>query len=947
MDAAPASFRGAERVCPVFVGRLDLLALARRRQAAALEGRGGLLLIAGEAGIGKSRLMEEVVALSDVRRVHADAYADDRETPGMLLLGVAASLAEAGDAPAAERIRGLVLHGDPADAADPAARTARRRLLVAELATTLATALTLPTILALEDVHWADQLGLDVLRRVAVAVRERPSLVVATFRTEDPEVAAEATSWRLDLVGHRLAEEVRPERLGADGVARMLAAIRGTEPSAEEAERLHAVSDGIPLHVEELLADGLGGFGGSDDPGGAPETVAAAVLSRTRALTPASAAVLDAAAVIGREFDVRLLAVVVGDELDRAAREAALDDLAAQHLLVRATAGGYDFRHALIRDAVYSAVPSARRRTLHGRVVDAGAGLSDALLSLHAERAGRARTAYALARRAAERASMLSAHREAADLYRRAQRTMPLAVEGRDRADLLRRLGAELAAVDANREAEAEFARAIELYRAAGVAREAAAVAPALVAARHLLGADCPSRVADLRAALGWIDGDDDAEAVQVRGRLLAAQAAAAMLERRLDDARRVAEEARPLLTAEADQIGVDATLGSVLVFAGDGDPAWDLLRTAAEEGAAHGREEAAARAYRMLGSSASVLLQYGRGVGWLADGIAYAERIERWNDAHYLTAHLAHVRWATGDLRAAAELAGHALADGRGGITTEVTALHVLGYCALSSGDLGRAGELLRRAEAIGERMQELQRLSPALWGLAETALLAGDAAEAVRQCERGAVESHRVEDSAYAFPFAVTGVRAYLAAGDVAGAQSWLERVGALVERRRIPGTEFALQHAAGLLALRERRPSDARELLGSASAGWDALGRWWEGTQAILDRAECARRTRSPVEAAALVAEARTRAPGTVIARRADELAARLAEGVVPSTLSAREEEVAAQIAGGATNREIAAVLHIAPKTVSTHVEHILAKLGASRRAEIAAWAAERRA
>ncbi len=937
MDAAPASFRGAERVCPVFVGREDLLALARRRLAAALDGRGGLLLIAGEAGIGKSRLMEEVVALSVARRVHADAYADDRETPGLLLLGIAASLAEAGDGPAAERIRGLVLRGDPADGADPATRSTRRRLLVAELAATLAAALTLPTILALEDVHWADQLGLDVLRRVAVAVRERPSLLVVTFRTEDPEVAAEATAWRLDLVGHRLAEEVRPSRLGADGVARMLAAIRGTEPSAEEAERLHAVSDGIPLHVEELLAEG------SD---GAPETVATAVLSRTRALAPASSAVLEAAAVIGRESDVRLLALVVGDEWDRAAREAALDDLVAQHLLVRAATGSYDFRHALIRDAVYSAVPSPRRRILHGRVVDAGAGLSDALLSLHAERAGRAREAYALARRAAERAATLSAHREAADLYRRAQRTMPLAVDGPDRADLLRRLGAELAAVDANREAATELARAVDLYRTAGLAREAAAVVPALVAARHLLGADYPSRVAALRAALGWIDADDDAEAVRVRGRLLAAQAAAAMLERRLDDARRVAVEARGLLTAEGDRIGLDATLGSVLVFAGEGEPAWYLLLGAAEEGAAHGQEEASARAYRMLGSSASVLLQYERGAEWLADGIAYAERIERWNDAHYLTAHLAHVRWAGGDLRAAAELAGHALADGRGGITTEVTALHVLGYCALSSGDLVRAEELLRRAEGIGERMQELQRLSPALWGLAETALLADDAAAAVGYCERGAVESRRVEDSAYAFPFAVTGVRAHLAAGDAAAARAWLDRISVLVERRRIPGTEFALQHAAGVLALRERRPSDARDLLESASAGWDALGRWWEGTQAILDRAECARRTRSPGEAAALVAEARTRARGTVLERRADALTARLAEGVEPSMLSAREEEVAAQIAGGATNREIAAALHIAPKTVSTHVEHILAKLGASRRSEIAAWAAGRR-
>lgn len=929
MDAAPASFPATERVCPVFVGREDLLALASRRRASAAGGRGGLLLIAGEAGIGKSRLMDEVADAGATRLVHAEAYADDRETPGMLLLGIAAGLEEAGDAVSADRVRARVL-------ASETGGPSGRRLLVADVAAAIAAALATPTMLTVEDVHWADQLALDVLRRVAVAVRERPSLVVATFRTEDAEVPADATSWRLDLVAHRLAEEVRPVRLDADGVARMLAAIRGSEPSAEETARLLAISDGIPLHVEELVATGSEG---------APETVTAAVVGRMRELDEGASAVLAAAAVIGREFDTRLLAMVVGDDFDRSGPEAALDELERTHFLVRTAASGFDFRHALIRDAVYAALPSTRRRVLHGRVVDGAAGLSDALLSLHCERAGRAGQAYALARSAAERASALSAHREAVDLYRRAQRTVLGSVGGRERADLNRLLGAELAAADANREAETHFDRAIELYRTAGADVEAAAVVPALVASRHLLGADYHARVSVIRSALGWIDADHSEQAREVRGRLLAAHAAAAMLDRRLDDSRRVAEQARPLLTTESDRIGVDATLGSVLVFAGGGEPAWALLRAAAEDGAAHGQEEAAARAYRMLGSSGSVLLQYERGAGWLADGIAYAERIERWNDAHYLTAHLAHVRWATGDVVSAAELAGHALADGRGGITTEVTALHVLGYCALAAGDLAHAQEVLGRAEEIGERMQELQRLSPALWGRAEAALLAGDAGSAVRLCDRGAAESRRVEDSAYVFPFAVTGVRAHLAAGDIDGAGRWLETVTELVERRRIPGTEAAVQHAAGILALRERRPGEARELLAAASAGWDAIGRWWEGTQALLDRAEAARRIRSPAEAAALVTEARLRATGSVLEARCDELAARLAEGVEPTTLSAREEEVAQLIATGATNRGIADALHIAPKTVSTHVEHILAKLGASRRSEIAAWAAER--
>jgi DNA-binding CsgD family transcriptional regulator len=932
MTAGSASSHHLERVCPVFVGREDLLALAARRAAAAAEGHGGVLLISGEPGIGKSRLMDEAIATVGARHLLADAFADDSETPGMLVLDIAAALQDEGERSAAAQVRELVLDGPSAEPSTSAVERPRR-LVVARLASALAGVLATPSVLVLEDLHWADELSLEVLRRVAAAVRDRPSLIVATFRTEDPQVSAAATAWRLDMVAHRLAEEVRPVRLDAEGVARMVTAIRGTPASLDDVARLAAASDGIPLHVEELLAAGADG---------APDTVAAAVLSRMGGLGPQAVTVLEAAAVIGRDFDGRMLAVVIGDEVDRGAREAALDVLVARHFLVSMPDGSFDFRHALIRDAVYSSVSSSRRRLLHGRVVDAGVGLSDALMSLHSERAGRAREAYALARRAAARASALSAHREAVDLYRRAQRTLPLGLDVTERAGLLYSLGAELAAADANAEAEVELAGAVELYRTAGADVAAAGVVPALVASRHLLGADYPARVSAIRAALGWIDGDESAPARRARGRLLAAHAAAAMLERRLDDSRQVAEEARALLTTESDRIGVDATLGSVLAFAGAGEPAWELLRSAAEDGAAHGEEEAAARAYRMLGSCASVLLQYERGARWLADGIAYAERIERWNDAHYLAAHLAHVRWATGDLAGAEALAARTLADGRGGITTEVTALHVLGYRALSAGELVRAQELLERARGIGERMQELQRLSPALWGLAEVALRSGEARAAVRLCERGAQESRRVEDSAYVFPFAVTGVRAYLAAGDIAGARTWLEEVTGLVDRRGIPGTEFAIRHAAGLLALRERRLTEARASLAEASAGWDAIGRWWEGAQALLDRAECARRTRSPVEAAELVAGARERVDGTVLAGVADELAARLAEGVAPTVLSAREAEVARQIATGATNRQIADELHITPRTVATHVEHILSKLGASRRAEIAAWA-----
>ena len=928
---------GTARVCPLLVGRDDELAFAVRRRDEAAAGHGGLLLLGGEAGIGKSRLLDELTTRAGGRVVRAEAFAGDRDTPGLLLVGLAAGFRAAGDDATAERLHELVAEAVSATTSD----SARRRLLVAELADALARALATPFLVRLEDLHWADQLSLDALRRAAAALDRLPSLVIATHRTDDPAADAAFTSWRLELLTQRQAEELLLTRLGREGTRSMLASITGAQPSEEDVDRLYAAADGIPLHVEELVAVGVDTV---------PDTVGDAVVARTASLDPDARAAIAAAAVIGREFDAETLsAVVAGEDGTPADVEAALDELARLPVVVPA-GSGYDFRHALIRDAVYADLPAPQRRMLHARVVDAVPGLSDAVRSAHLERAGRADQAYRAARTAAQRASALSAHREAVGLYRRAERTVPSGTPVAERAELHRLLGSELAASDANEDAEREFARAVELFREARDEVEAAAVVPALVAARHLLGADYASRAATLEDALGRLDPDSGGPGALARGSLLAALAAAAMLDRRLDESLAFATAARPLLEGDvAERLAVDVTRGAVLVFAGRGDEGWDLLDSSAREAATLGLEATAARAYRMVGSSASVLLAYDRGMRWLQEGIAYATRIERWNDAHYLQAHLAHVEWATGQLASAWTRAERARADGRGGITTEVTALHVLGYVALARGELTTAHELLAEAAAIGERMRELQRLSPALWGLAEVALARGEVAAAAAVAERGYRESARIADAAYLFPFLVTGARARLAAGDITRAREWVERAGALVRERGIPGTEHAVAHAQGLVALSERGISRAKELLGSASAGWDALGRWWEGTQALLDLAECARRSRGPAEAAALVAEARRRAEasgaGAMLSRVA-ALEARLAEGAETSVLSAREREVATLVATGATNREIGDALHISSRTVATHIEHILAKLGATRRSEIAAWSAGER-
>ena len=195
---------------------------------------------------------------------------------------------------------------------------------------------------------------------------------------------------------------------------------------------------------------------------------------------------------------------------------------------------------------------------------------------------------------------------------------------------------------------------------------------------------------------------------------------------------------------------------------------------------------------------------------------------------------------------------------------------------------------------------------------------------------------------------PFVVTGVRAAQAAGRPGAGETFLAAAAALLAP--IPDVAApALDHGRGLVALADGSTGIARDALERAVAGWDAKGRVWEGTWARLDLANTLTRTNRFADALSLAVEARavaSRLNARVLADRADAIQ-RMARGRVATEepwrpLTAREFAVARLISEGLTNGEIASELSIAPKTASSHVEHILAKLGASRRAEIAAWA-----
>jgi ATP/maltotriose-dependent transcriptional regulator MalT len=266
-----------------------------------------------------------------------------------------------------------------------------------------------------------------------------------------------------------------------------------------------------------------------------------------------------------------------------------------------------------------------------------------------------------------------------------------------------------------------------------------------------------------------------------------------------------------------------------------------------------------------------------------------------------------------------------------------------------MGRGDWDAADALLREALAQGEQMAEVQRLSPPLWGLAEAARCQGDYDRALALCERGYTASADVIEAAALYPYLLTGVRAHLARGDADAAEAWSDRVSAVLAIRPIPGALPAIEHARGLILLAGGDVPAARQALESAAESWRARRRFWEGTWAMLDLAEVAVRARRRGEAARLIDEVRTSAAaaGAATLAAAARRLAGLLDGGRPAEpwhpLSAREFEVARLVAAGLTNPQIAEQLYLAPKTVSAHVTHILTKLGAARRAEIAAWCA----
>jgi DNA-binding SARP family transcriptional activator len=514
------------------------------------QARGGarqLVMLAGDAGIGKTRAAAELA-----RRAH--------ESGAVVLYGRCDEETLAPYQPVVEMVRGWAA-GAPLEplAARLGAHAAELGILLPELgapppvtgsdsdarrlrffdavaALLAAVAGSVPAVIVFDDLHWADRPTLQLLRHLVRSPLPARALFVGAYR--ETELAGEHPLQ--ELVGD-LRREGTLKRLELGGLAeadvgQLIAALGVESPSPGFVAALHGETEGNPFFIEEVVghlrAEGeRAGTGVTLAEAGVPEGVREVTSRRLRRLGGDARQAVVAGAVIGREFDFELLERVTGDALSGDALVAALEE-AVQARVIRETGrvGHYAFAHALVRATLYDGISQLRRARLHGRVGEALAVLRGTDVDPHLPQLAHhfARAApvdsperavdFALA--AARRADRLMAWEEAAEHYREALRARELAgaADDRVRGDLLVALGESCGRAGDEVGARESFRDAAETARGLGDASLLAGAALGFAGPWSMLGRVDDQRVALLEEALAAVGPEES----PLRARLLA-----------------------------------------------------------------------------------------------------------------------------------------------------------------------------------------------------------------------------------------------------------------------------------------------------------------------------------------------------------------------------------------------------------------------------------------
>ena len=990
---------GGRVASPTLVGRVEELQTLEAARVRAADGGPAVVLVGGEAGVGKTRLVAELSSrcLADGIRVLSGGCVPVGEgalpyAPIVEILR--ALLADLG----ADAVRGLVGPSWPAVArllpalgepdriglSDQAAQARLFELLLGLFGRLSDPG---PLVLVVEDLHWADQSTRDLLAFLIRNLRRERILVVVTYRNDEPG-QEHLGPYLAELDRGGPVQRLELPRLDQVQTTAQLVGILGAAPAAELVDAVFARSEGNPFFTEELLAAMRAGSREL------PATLRDLLRGRVQTLPQPDQQVLRVVAVAGRRVPHRLLATVAGlddRQLDRSLREA----VSSQLLVTTPDEDGYDVRHALVREVVEADLLPGERTRLHTAFARAmvdllGSGELDwsgsaSEVAVHWYQAGNLPKALEWSVRAGVEADGSYAYAEACHHYGRV-------LELWDRiADAETRAGVEMVEV---------FQRAARAANASGDVSHALAlidlaiaeVDPAVDPIRAgllqehrgiylMVTRDLQARFEALGEAVRLIPPDPPSKE---RARVLASFAEALVFASRSEQAQAVGQEA----VAIARQLGAELELGRALVALGGAQ-----VDSGSFEAAAVSLREAS-----RLAEQHADLDTLGRAWGWLGDALMQAGRLEdavevslsgreplrrlglagRWQDT-FLVGLAAKAQFKLGRWDEAHRLLTQALA----------MAQPEEGYIFLTAAGLEVARGEFQAAEV---HLDKIRERSLSLAGMPShvrqyTALMAElwiwqdqlEEAQAVIQAglDRVAATDERLRcGRLLCLGMRVEADRAELGRarheqGEVdsaiRAADALASQAAAMAPNPVIPGASpIVTTPAVAALFDAERARLEGRSdpvRWRAAAAGWLALRRpypaayaQWRQAEALLairaPRAEAAEPLRAAHAVALRLGAAPLRRELQLLAQRgrigleapADSAASELEAPSVTASLglTQRETEVLALVAAGRTNRQIGQELFITPKTASVHVSRILAKLGVAGRGEAAAIA-----
>jgi DNA-binding CsgD family transcriptional regulator/tetratricopeptide (TPR) repeat protein len=974
-----------------FVGRRAELAELSETWSEVCLGQAAGIVISGEAGVGKSRLISEClepilagdgqVLFGSCVRVGTGGlpYGPILDALRRLLQDRdAGSLDELFGAGYAELDRLLHVEDEDIVSPTPAGRASGIRqgqLFERFLALLAKLALDAPLVFVIEDIHWAEQSTLDLLGFLTVALRTERVLLVVTYRDDEPSHGP-LPSALLELFRSTFMTRISLQPFDRPDLTELLEQLAGAPLWPGAVERIADLSGGNAFFAEELLS-----AQGIDPQGPVPAQVRDVVLLRIAGLSRDAQDLVRRAAVVGRRVSHPLLAAV--SDLPDGALLTALRELVAGHLLVADTDGGYRFRHALTQEAAYSDLLPGERATLHGLVATA---LSDqphlregprstttAVIAHHAQAAGDPSKALSAVVAAGRAAAEVHGYSEGYQYFRRAltlwDEVPDPGTAGIERPDLLAAAAKCAHYADHDDEAVELVEQALVASPSEDVVRRAL-MHEAL--GSYLSRANGARALDALTEAYRLLAGSD---ATAERARVTASLAQALSIRGRYADSAPFWDEtlalARDAGCRREEVLGL-RTSGWHLAMHGEPELGIARMRDALRVAAAEGDLEGVSVTYNHLslaldfvGRSAECLTTVEEALRWSADaGVFFTPMIDMLDSIVLVLFRLG--RWREAEEIASRLYASHGAARG---IMTAVVSAEL----ATARGDTEQAEQRLKQAREMLEGDDDPLNHGLAHGAAATRDLWLGEHRSARAEVRRGLEIVAARGDDQQAVALCALGLRVEAdeaerrsargapEAGDDSGPYAAALRARARSLWRRMGTRQVSFPEAAVEAATAEaefaRFTGGARSgAWADIADGWERLARPYPAAYARWREAEAlvaARDVRAAEvlrRAAAVTRDLDARALGAEIVALA--LRARIDLGVPdavpapvpynPFALTERELQVLGLLKVGRRNREIARTLYISESTASVHVSNILTKLDAKNRGEAAAVA-----